>query len=254
VNLLLLEDEELPGERGAGVVGEIELSDRRAEHLLKVVRVVVGSRVRVGIVDGDLGEAEVVAVASGRCTLQVTIDRPAPAPLPVHLILAIPRPKVLLRAIAIAASFGIERIDLSNSWRVDKSYLGSPALTSQALRRAACDGAEQGATSRLPALAVHRHLMSLLDGYPGADRDPERTFLIAHLEASQALESAVPPGHRGAVTVAVGPEGGWIAREVATFEQRGFTAVTLGEAILRVEAAIASLLGQLQLLRRLARG
>ena len=230
---------------------ELTLRDRRAAHLLTVVRVVPGSRVRVGVLGGGLGYAEVVAVDGEGCVLRVHIERPPPPPLPVHLILAVPRPKVLLRTVAIAASFGVERIDLTNSWRVDKSYLGSPALSAEALGRAAREGAEQGATSRLPVLGVHRRLMSLLDAFPEKERASGRLCAIAHPGAARTLESAVAPGERRPLTLAVGPEGGWIAREVETFEQRGFTQVALGEAILRVEAAIAALLGQVQLLRRL---
>ena len=43
-------------------------------------------------------------------------------------------------------------------------------------------------------------------------------------------------------TVAIGPEGGWIDRELASFEALGFAAVSLGSAVLRVEAALAGVL------------
>lgn len=245
MNLLLLEPDELP----AG--GEpCTLSGRRAAHLRDVLKVVAGSRVRLGVVGGGLGYGEVLAIHGEEVTLAVTIDRPPPPPLPVRLLLAVPRPKVLLRTVAIAASFGVERIDLTNAWRVDKSYLGSPALLAEALGRAARDGAEQGVTTRLPELVVHRRLMSMLEEFPGGERDPARLHLVAH-PGALPLERALCPGERRPVTVALGPEGGWIQREVDTFEQRGFRQVALGEAILRVEAAVAALLGQVTLLRRL---
>lgn len=255
MNVVLIEAAEVAAARGAvadaAASFELELCDRRAVHLLTVMRVVVGSPLRVGVVDGAMGQAEVLAVGDKRCTLRVVLDQPAPPQLPVHLLLAIPRPKVLLRTLAIAASFGVERIDLTNSWRVDKSYLGSPALAPDSLGRALRDGAEQGATSRLPAIAVHRRLMELLYAYPGAARDPARRFLIAHPGATRVLEAVARPGEQHPLTIAIGPEGGWIARELETFTERGFEAVSLGSSILRVEAAIASLLGQVQLLRRM---
>ncbi|HUS65687.1 MAG TPA: RsmE family RNA methyltransferase, partial [Kofleriaceae bacterium] len=64
-------------------------------------------------------------------------------------------------------------------------------------------------------------------------------------------ESAVPPGAGGRTIVAIGPEGGWIDRELETFERLGFSAVSLGAAVLRVESAVAATLAQLTLLRRL---
>ena len=50
--------------------------------------------------------------------------------------------------------------------------------------------------------------------------------------------------------LAIGPEGGWIERELETFVERGFKPVSLGAPILRVEAAVAAALGQLLLLQR----
>jgi RsmE family RNA methyltransferase len=48
----------------------------------------------------------------------------------------------------------------------------------------------------------------------------------------------------------VGPEGGFIPREVETFLDRGFLAARLLDAVLRTEAAVAMALGQIALLRR----
>ncbi len=123
----------------------------------------------------------------------------------------------------------IERIQLTNAWRVDKSYLASPRLEPAALERAAWLGAAQGATTHLPPIAVHRRLMQLLDGrYASGQR------LIAHPDAPP-LERAY---RSGPVVVAIGPEGGWIQRELDTFIERGFAPVSCsGCTILRVETA-----------------
>lgn len=264
MNLVLIEAAEWAASTARGD-GEVLLDDRRAAHLIEVVRVAVGDSVRVGVVGlaaasaargaplGDeVGRGEVIALGATWCRLRVVLERPAPLQLPVHLILAVPRPKVLLRTLSIAASFGVERIALTNSWRVDKSYLGSPALLAEALGRALRDGAEQGGTPRLPAISVHKRFMAMLDGYPAeAPRDPARRYLVAHPGATHFLEDVARPGAQLPLTLAIGPEGGWIQRELDTFVARGFAAVSLGPSILRVEAAIAALLGQVQLLRRL---
>jgi RsmE family RNA methyltransferase len=47
------------------------------------------------------------------------------------------------------------------------------------------------------------------------------------------------------VTLAIGPEGGFIAEEIASFENAGFQAVTIGERVLRVETAVAALIARL---------
>jgi len=242
VNLLLVDPAELASD------GTCTLRDRRALHLRTVLGAGVGERVRAGVVGGGIGSAELLADDGTAITLRLAVTEPAPAPLPIELVLAVPRPKVLTRVVEAAAAFGVARIELTNAWRVDKSYLRSPRLAPDALALAARLGAEQGATTHLPTIAVHHRLMALLDArWPG----PPAVKLVAH-PGAPPIETAVPRG-AGPIALAIGPEGGWIAREVDTFVERGFSPVSLGAQILRVETAVAAALGQLLLLRRSAR-
>lgn len=239
MNLLLVE----PGEVEAG---RVVVDGRRATHLREVLGVAVGSTVKAGIVGGGVGTAEVLSVGDA-ITLRLAITEPASVPLPIEVLLAVPRPKALTRAVEAMASFGVERITLTNAWRVDKSYLSSPRLQPEALAHAVRLGAEQGVTTHVPKVLVYRRLMELLDTRFAGRGEGAR--LIAH-PAGKPMELVV--GSDAPITVAIGPEGGWIEREVETFVARGFTPVSLGAPILRVETAIAAILGQLLLLHRIS--
>ncbi|MDB4956701.1 MAG: hypothetical protein JWO36_4270 [Myxococcales bacterium] len=249
MNLLLVDPTEI-------TEGVCTLEGRRAEHLRTVLKATVGSVVRAGVLGGGIGTAEVIrdeAAESpegddGALTVRLTIDREPPPQLDIELVLAIPRPKMLSRVIETCAAFGVRRVDLTNAWRVDKSYLGSPRLDPAALAEAARLGAEQGATTRLPAIQVHDRLMSLLDGRYPALGGPLVMRLLAHPTAPP-IEHVVTT--RGPTVIAIGPEGGWIQRELDTFVARGFAPVSLGAPILRVESAVPAALGQLILLHRL---
>jgi 16S rRNA (uracil1498-N3)-methyltransferase len=250
VNLVLLEADEIVGDR---VI--LRDSDRRVHHLRTVLGVAVGSTVRAGVVGGQVGTAEVIEDRDGALTLAMTLRDPAPEPLPVELVLAVPRPKALSRVIEAASSFGVSAIQLTNAWRVDKSYLDSPRLDPGTLAMAARLGAEQGATTHVPAIEVHRRLMPLLDARwpaPGTELPANRA---ARIEQRLIAHPGAPPIERvaadGPFVLAIGPEGGWIEREVDTFLERGFSPVSLGTAILRVETAVAAALAQLVLLGRL---
>ena len=253
MNLLLVEADEVTAD------GTIQLDDRRADHLRRIIGAAVGTSVRAGVIAGGVGKATVLADDGARMTLMLVLLDPPPAPMPVELVLAIPRPKVLTRTIEAAAAFGVTRIDLTNAWRVDKSYLSSPRLLPAPLAYALRFGAEQGGTTHLPPLKIHDRLMGMLDErWPGGIGDRtagigERaagtpvTRLIAH-PGAPPIESATLTWP---LTIAIGPEGGWIQRELDTFVERGFTPVSLGGPILRVENALATALGQLLLLQRL---
>lgn len=243
MNLVLLDPEEIQ-------CGEALLEGRRAAHVLDVLGARPGYRLRVGLVRGPRGTGEVLAVGARSVRLRVALEAaPAPRP-PVDLLLAVPRPKVLRRVLRTLAAAGVGRVDLVNAWRVDKSYLAAAAAAPEAVEAELRLGAEQGASPWVPEHALHRRLMPFLDEVlPG--RDPGERRVIAHPRAEAPLEAAVPPGAPERVLVAVGPEGGWIDRELETFAARGFAACHLGEAVLDVAPAVASLLGQLALLRRL---
>ena len=241
MNLLLIDPGEVRGDATCTIF------DRRAHHLRTVIGVEVGSTVRAGLLGGAVGTAEVIADDGSAITFKLNLADQPPAPLDVELLLAVPRPKVITRTIEIIASFAVKRIDLTNAWRVDKSYLRSPRLDPGALALAARFGAEQGATTHLPAIALHDRLMAVLDDrYPTPDAAATR--LVAHPSAPP-IERVVTK--RSPTVLAIGPEGGWIDRELETFAARGFQPVSLGTPILRVEAAVASALGQLLLLHRL---
>jgi len=240
VNLLLVDRAEV------GSDGTCALDGRRARHLRDVLGARPGAIVRAGVIGGGVGTAEVIA-DDGRCvTVKLTVgERAAPA-RDVELVLAVPRPKVIARSIEIAASFGVRAIELTNAWRVDKSYLASPKLAAAALATAARVGAEQGMTTRVPATRVWPRFMELVEARFGDEVDETR--LVAHPDAPPIERARIGSG---ALVIAIGPERGWIDRELDTLRARGFQPVSLGAAILRVEAAVAAALAQLLLLHRI---
>jgi 16S rRNA (uracil1498-N3)-methyltransferase len=243
VNLLLIEASE-------DVSAPLVLRDRRARHVREVLRATVGATLRAGVIGGPVGVAEVTAITpGGDVSVRFTPTGPASVPVPIDLVLAVPRPKVLRRVVQAAAAIGVRRIDLINAWRVDKSYFGSARLGVDSLAEDLRLGAEQGATTWLPPIAVHPLFMGFLDDHaPRAEHK-----LCAHARGDQTieLEAAFPPGTQDDIALAIGPEGGWIQRELDTLAARGWALVSLGAPILRVEAAVVSALAQLALLRRL---
>jgi 16S rRNA (uracil1498-N3)-methyltransferase len=129
---------------------------------------------------------------------------------------------------------------LLNAWKVEKSYWGSTRLSDENLLAQRIAGLEQARDTVLPEIRkarlfrpfVEKDLPALLAG---------ALALVAHPGAPVAAPRAIP----GRCVLAIGPEGGWIPAEVDSFRRAGFEAVGLGARILRVETAVAALIGRL---------
>jgi 16S rRNA (uracil1498-N3)-methyltransferase len=172
--------------------------------------------------------------------MDVALNRDPPAALPLTLILALPRPKVLNRVIAGAASLGIKRMVLINAWRVEKSYWSSPRLSDDNLRAQAILGLEQARDTVLPSIETRRLFRPFVENELLTLARGTRA-LVAHPHASLAC----PRDVREPVTLVIGPEGGFIDAEIASLERIGFTPVTIGERIVRVETAVPFLAARL---------
>jgi 16S rRNA (uracil1498-N3)-methyltransferase len=233
LNLLLLEAHELDG-------GRAVVRGRRAAHLLRVHRVTAGRVLKAGMLGGRVGEAVVVEAHADEVTLDVALHGEPPAPLPCLLVLALPRPKVLRRVLGAATTFGIKRIVLVGASRVEKSYWQSPMLDDTALRETLLLGLEQAGDTAMPSVERRTRFRPFVeDELAGIAAGSD--LLVAHPGAG--LEC--PRGHGGAVTLVVGPEGGFIPFELDLLATAGARAVSLGPRPLRVEQALAALLGRL---------
>ena len=236
MNCLLYE----PGECGPD--GSLRLTGRRAEHIRAVLRAAPGDRLIAGEIGGRLGSAAVCAVGSDAVELRVTPERDPPAPLPLTLVLALPRPKVLRRVVAGATALGVKRIHLVNTYRVEKSYWGTPFLSAAWLRRCMVAGLEQAVDTALPEIVVEKRFRPFVEDRLPAIVDGT-TALVAHPDALETVPVTVAPP----VTLAVGPEGGFIPYEVDKLQQAGFRPFSAGPRILRVEDAVPFLAGMLRL-------
>jgi len=187
-----------------------------------------------------MGVAEIVAITKDATELKVLLDTPPPAALPHKLILALPRPKMMRRILQTVSSLGIKELHLINSYKVDKSYWGTPWLKPEAIREQLILGLEQSADTVLPEVFLHKRFKPCVeDELPTVIAGTQA--LVAHPYTSEPCpSSATAP-----VTLAVGPEGGFIPYEVDKLEEIGFRPVTLGPRILRVETAIPVLISRL---------
>jgi RsmE family RNA methyltransferase len=220
--------------------GRVRLRGRRYEHVRDVHRAAEGDRLVVGLENSKVGTAVIEVLTDDLIEMDVSLDGDPPQPLPLTLLVALPRPKVLNRVIVAATSLGVKRLILMNCWRVEKSFWETPRLDSGNLRAQAILGLEQARDTVAPTITIARRFTPFVE-----DELPEivagTLALVGHPPSKVECPRNVP----GPVTLAIGPEGGFIENEIAMLERLGFQAVSLGPRILRVETAIAALLGRL---------
>jgi 16S rRNA (uracil1498-N3)-methyltransferase len=234
MNLLLLRPDDLIGP------SRVRISGRRLHHVISVHRADLKDVLSVGMVNGRMGTGCIASLSETAMEMDIELAQDPPEKLPLTVVLALPRPKVLRRMLSGLAVLGARRIVLVNAARVEKSYWQTPFLSEDAVRTRLLLGLEQARDTVLPEVLVRKLFRPFVeDELPGLSRDTLR--LAAHPSArKQCARSA-----HGPVTLAVGPEGGFVPFEIEKLEACGFVPVTLGTRILNVETAVPALIGRL---------
>ena len=218
----------------------VRLSGRRLEHVREVLRSREGESLSVGLIDGKIGRGVITQLAGDLLEMDVRLDSDPPPPIPLTLVLSLPRPLVLSRVLATVTSMGVKQIYLINSNRVEMSFWSSPRLHEEKLREALIAGLEQAKDTTVPSIEIRKRFRPFVE-----DELPSIAAGTRALVAHPGSPHAVPHRIGGPVTLAVGPEGGYIPREIEMLEASGFEPVHCGERILRVESVIPALIGRL---------
>jgi len=204
MNLLLLQGDDCVGENLA-----LLRDARRLQHLLKVQRVNIGDSLRVGRLNGLMGQAKVLRLSETEAELALDLQQKPPPKLPLTLILALPRPQMLHRLFQVIAAMGVPRLILLGSARVEKSFWHSTRLTPEAIHEELLLGLEQARDTLLPQIDIEEKFKPFAE-----DRLPALAQGTQGLLCHPGDFPPCPRGVSGAVTLAIGPEGGWIPYEV----------------------------------------
>ena len=233
MNLIILENDEIKESIA-------EITGRRLEHILGFIKPAIGDKLKVGLLSGFIGSGTVEEISEKRIILRIELQNPPPEPLPLKLLIAMPRPKVLNRVIQSAASIGIKDIFIIRTWRVEKSYWDSPVLDEINLKNQMIAGLEQGKDTIMPTISVRRLFKPFVE-------DELKDIIAGSLPlvAHPMSKNEAPRQINNPVTLAIGPEGGFIPYEIEALEKIGFKSISLGERILRVETALPYLIGRI---------
>ena len=208
----------------------LAVSDRRARHVIDVLRFGVGDAFDAGLIDGLRGKARIVALDEHEMRLDFAWGEEPPPLDPITLLLGLPRPQTARKVLEEATALGVEAMHFVATERGESSYARSRLWTTDEWRRHLADGAAQAFSTRLPRVSSGRELADVIDSLStGGSR-----LALDNYEGGAPLSQV---RLETPVVLALGPERGWSAKERQLLRACGFELVHLGERVLRVETA-----------------
>jgi len=220
---------------------DVQLSAEHGHYLRQVLRLQKGDH--LVLFDGAGGEyqAEITLLSKQACTCQVlsfdAVDRELS--LPVHIIQAACRSdkieSVLQKCTELgAASFQIVASDRA-TLRLAASKLDARLSR---WRKIIVEAAEQSGRTRVPEIAWRQALSDIR--FQGSCFVLEPEAALHWIDTRQGMRDAT------SICLAVGPEGGWSARDLEQWRELGFQGLGFGPRILRTETAAPALLSAIQ--------
>jgi 16S rRNA (uracil1498-N3)-methyltransferase len=236
----------------------------QAQHLSRVLRAQPG--MEFDVVAG--GRAWLARIASiDRDSVHFTLLHEletAPA-LALTLLLSIFKFDRMEWAIEKAVELGCSRIIPIAAERTEKHLAQAAGKRAERWRRLALEAAKQSRRSDLPEIAEPARLAAVLatsepgerpQHSPAEEQIAPLRILLSETEEDQPLlrilqesperstekRSEKSTDATEGIMLAVGPEGGWTAAEIAMFTRAGWHSASLGPRILRVETAVIAAL------------
>lgn len=206
---------------GASPEDIIELPREEVDKLRKVLRLSSGAQIAVLPNDGTVIRCEF----TGRDAKPLGVETPqVEASLRLTVVQSLPKGDKLDEIVRACTEIGVAKFVLFPSERTvvqwDAQKVNSRLVRLHTIAR---EAAEVSFRTRLPEFEYLPNLDKVLSAYPDA---------VVLSESEQEFKNLAKTGD--AMTIVVGPEGGWAQKELAKIGDRG---VSLGPRVLRVDHA-----------------
>lgn len=213
---------------------ECALPPETAQQIARVLRLRTGDHIVLFGGDGREHEAVIGALSGREVTVRLLARREPEVELrcDLHAAVAVLKGEKLDWTVQKLTELGARTISLLTTERTISSA-GNERWSRriERYRRIAREAAEQCGGVRVPEVREPRQLAEFL-----ARDEADRQRLILDPEAERPLISFLPPCPP-AITVMIGPEGGFSPEEVRLAAAAGAVPVSLGRRVLRAETA-----------------
>jgi 16S rRNA (uracil1498-N3)-methyltransferase len=220
------------------------LTGDHALHLTRALRAQIGQQFDIAT-DSSVRRGTITSISEKRVEFALGEEQStAPAP-DLTLALAIFKFDRMEWAIEKCTELGVTRIIPIVAHRTDSHLAIASAKRRERWQRLVLQASEQSRRTAPPEIAAPIKLKDFCSaGAPPAVRrapspaDAHATgkIVLAESENDVRLRDALSERPK-AVTLAIGPEGGWTPDELQWFRDSGWTSASLGDTILRAETA-----------------
>jgi RsmE family RNA methyltransferase len=210
-------------------------------HIHQTLKLTVGDEIKCTLLNKGLATGVISELSAESARVNLGEIRPGASQW-FDLVIGLSRPQTTKKILEHASTFGARRFHFFKAALSEKSYLDSKIFNDKAYEEFLLTGLSQsGLYTQQPEFQ--------LDKYNPADQyknKPQKFILDLKAEKS-FLETKIDWNEP--ITLAIGPERGWIEEDLTHFHHAGFTSIKISSSILRVEHAVYSAISQLELLR-----
>ena len=208
-----------------------------ARHIARSLRMAEGDIVTVCDMHGSEHECRLTRIRDEECTLQIISSKRGESepPVKITLFMAYPKADKLEYIVQKAVELGASEIIPFESERCIKRPAPEKAEKNTArLQRIASEAAKQCGRSVLPTVGTPTSFSEVLKRGTNADL----AIFCYEGDGTKSLKSILEDSENiKTVSVVVGCEGGFSAKEASMANDAGFSMANLGKRILRCETA-----------------
>lgn len=212
-------------------------------HMHETLKAKTGDVFKCTILNSGLCTGVITSLTETHCQLELSPTRPS-SPQWFDLIVGVSRPQTSKKVLEHATTFGARKIHFFKATLSEKSYLDAKLFEKKECDEYLLAGLSQSAIyGQIPTVQIDKY-------NPAASYTETPQKFILDLNAKENfldLRSSI--NFDTPITLAIGPERGFISDDMAHFHQAGFKSVKISSSILRVEHAIYSAVSQLELIR-----
>lgn len=227
-------------------MGQVTITGPLLRHLCASLRTRVGERLWFATRQGHRYLAEITRIDRSLLIGQVVEEQDAPPRRGPSLILgqALLKGEKMDWVVQKATELGVTSIaPLLTAHTVAKPSGARVGRQQERWQGIALEAAQQAERWEIPAISA---LQAAGQFWSCSNQDGLHVILAERRGGERLASVAIPVDPLSAVTLAVGPEGGWLSSEVEDALAHGWIPVTLGSQVLRADTAALAAVSILQ--------